>query len=1146
MAEAKRTKYILHVSDFHLSGENLTLAAEGLKCLCQKLDDEDISVDYLIHTGDIIDSQNTYVKVVEEMAKKDPEYKRIANECIKEDKKKKRFLDEKLFKRYCDSNSDVLPFFNYSLVEYNKKLVEDCWKTVDHFLTDLRVRRSNVFCCIGNHDTIRPIMLEDCPECDRLEKDDGNTENYQHFLEDYSKDYSVFTPYLQLLHKLGIDDITTNKKELKETTDIRLVALNTNYRNPNNGKTGYYCVNCDSITETLNNSREESDKKLHIVIAHKPVYEICEAARMTFTSFHKTKFLSALQSFLGENGVYICGDKHTRSVARTAFHNMHHIIGGSPLSEKENNSDLIVEYNLIELLDGEINNTQKIHLEHVNEKWTCVFRPEDATVNTLYDLSAPSISPETLLVLGSRKTSSNWEDISQMFQSNPTGVKWEKLEKGLDNLYSVITKFKADETHYEKPRNGDNTANGTIFFSFREYLKRKIEEEQKNIDRTILNIKGEYGSGKSTFLGSLYIYLLYQYSIGEIKFVPAYFNLENDELMSQIGSSTGHVRYYDIAVNSFKRFATQVEQIAKSLHKPVLFIIDGLDEQDVWSYSSEDSIGRGILDVLSKIENAKNMMSFSQHHLPLFKYTMPQIKYKDDSDFMYINNLNISSAGMERNRLEKYLEAFYALKALGNRQSSSFSFDSDAQKKIVIDLIRRFRRLTISQNFLYKFDLYFADIISYCTTKSGEADREKFDREITVDRVYKDYTDLLHSMCLQRLGYGFVQYAPAMAFLFSCKGFTYERFRLIPRNAEDFWERQIAAHSDKVYEAFLFIKKNQDIREYLIAMHYNRELRFYAEKPEIPVSEMSILHELIGHNVAHLSRRMWKSDPNKFVIACRDLLKKRHELGQPPLGNTVLSMLIYTLAHQVRMYEPSNKMIGDLIAAYDADTGKINDEPKGCFSFENIEESKRLQAFLNYGLYRSYKLYQAESSGNSIQLAVEVHDNEDFKQYNRQYWLLYYGDLTISGENKKPALNPGTDNCLKGFDFHNTFNSLVAKLDDMVSQKYALMEFDLFSLCDFVESRMKSTHPLSFFSGERNTMTQLGVLYDAVRLIKKYTDYYGENNRNIRFGNYLETYRKSFVDKGRKLIESNTNGVIQDDWKMLFSDETPKTACEEE
>lgn len=414
--------------------------------------------------------------------------------------------------------------------------------------------------------------------------------------------------------------------------------------------------------------------------------------------------------------------------------------------------------------------------------------------------------------------------------------------------------------------------------------------------------------------------------------------------------------------------------------------------------------------------------------------------------------------------------------------------------------------MSISQNFLYKFGNYIAEKTASPTSVA----------ELSVDEVYRNYIDLLHKMCMDILGYGYVHYVPAMAYLFSFKGFTYERFKQIPPNTEDYWQNRIAEHSSRVYDAFIFIKKNQDIREYLIAMHYNRELRYYAENPEIPISDTSILNEFISRNVAIISRKMWKSDPNKFVIVCMELFEKRRDLGQRPICNCALSMLIYTLAHQAKMYAPSNKMLDKIISSYETATGKISDTPNGGFSY-NSQESDYLQLFLDYSLHRTYRLYKAVSEGKSENLALSMKKDKAFALYNRQYLRLYYGDLTISGENRKAALIPGNDVRQKGFDFHNTFNLLSEKLRNIDKYPYALMAFDLYSLCDLIDDRLTAakTDPSqqntgTFFSGKKNIDTQVGVLHAAVEFIDMYLSVWG--CEQLECGEILKEFKNNFED----------------------------------
>jgi len=113
-----------------------------------------------------------------------------------------------------------------------------------------------------------------------------------------------------------------------------------------------------------------------------------------------------------------------------------------------------------------------------------------------------------------------------------------------------------------------------------------------------------------------------------------------------------------------------------------------------------------------------------------------------------------------------------------------------------------------------------------------------------------------------------LKYAPIMAYLFAYKGYTYEKFKHLSED-NDYENkhlfRPIYENFDKVYNTFLFIQKYKDAREYLIALHYNRELRYYAEHPNKNIDEGSILNEFISRNISVIIRKLW-SDTNKFNL----------------------------------------------------------------------------------------------------------------------------------------------------------------------------------------------------------------------------------------------------------------------------------------
>lgn len=105
---------------------------------------------------------------------------------------------------------------------------------------------------IGNHDAQRPIEKTPREKCERFEHDDGDAEDYHSHLEKYEKENRVFSAYSSsFLKQLEIWDPTLEKRSTR-TTDLNVVFLNTNHRNPYKAKEGYYCIDCFGMTNTLN------------------------------------------------------------------------------------------------------------------------------------------------------------------------------------------------------------------------------------------------------------------------------------------------------------------------------------------------------------------------------------------------------------------------------------------------------------------------------------------------------------------------------------------------------------------------------------------------------------------------------------------------------------------------------------------------------------------------------------------------------------------------------------------------------------------------------------------------------------------------------------------------------------------------------
>lgn len=1025
--------FILHVSDFHLTDGKNEFASEALKVLSEKLKLEGIKIDYLLHTGDVIDSSDIYEKTAASLACCKDFYK---NSGAGEEAPKK--FDFSLFETKAPKEDKQA--FNKQLEDFVRERFANAVSVIQSFISALNISPGNVVICCGNHDVLRPLNIDGAEvKCEKINNEEKECWEYKN--SDKVKD--IFSPFEWFLDQLKTANSQTRcgtKEIVTHCTlnNLNIILLNTSWKNPKDITPGYFCARCDQfepLISHLNQNKSKSANTINIVMAHKPIYEICEKARLSYQRYMKTPFMSALQEFINGSGIYLCGDKHTRSIFGSRFHDIPHYIGGEPLTIRNRETGSFeVEYNLLEIGDCRPGIERKIHLKSEDgQKWVCDLRPQDTIVSDLYDASKDFLVKNVLETIATPKTLHTWENLCQEI------YRWHKPEKvlwytNLDKLYKAICKYR-ECGRKERPWNEEN-----IFSFVCGRLKGQISTENFG---NILNIRGENSSGKSTFLGLLYIYLLYQYSIGLIDFIPAYFNLENQEVLKKIQDG---ISYHEAAKQIFEDFAKKIKDIAMREHQSVCYIIDGLDEQDCWSFSSEDSIGRGILDVLSKCEKSYYIMSFSQHHLPYFKNTMPPRTYSDSSDIVYFNPIAIQEKGSEDTRFISFVNAFVQLKNFPGRKTNNVEHVSLSEECLEpqYELIRNFRRLIVNPGFMYHNYNYIMDAKEH----HGKS----------VDDIYDYYIGRQHEMCLQKLGYGFIHYAPAMAFFFSYKGYTYEKFKHLQ---EDYTLREhhifklICENREKVYDAFLFIKKQTDASEYLIALHYNRELRYYAEHPGEPIEQGSILNDFIARNVAVLIRKLW-SDTNKFMIVCEKLLQRNE------LSNCLQSMLIYCLAH-LKMYAPfQDRLHKELNIKATSTLQKQQSNATGGQSTTNEwlidgdDNDQKLECFMNLSLKHTMKIFEFMGTNNSVKLVKVLLADRAFCSYNRQYQMLYYGDLSVRGEDKRRPLNPGNDIVYKGFDFHNTFNYLYVKLAS--DDAYPLREFDMFTMWDLIRSRLSTEH----------------------------------------------------------------------------------------
>lgn len=1027
--------YILQVSDFHISEESQEEAVAALKTLTNKLKELKINISYLIHTGDVINAKDIGGKIRE-----------AYGEDI-EDEQYDKYLDEIVSQRF-----DIAE------------------KIMNKFINDLDVLHKNIVICCGNHDKCRYKMRKE----------------------------NAFDQFKNFVGKIG----TEEHNELTSAyslDDLNVLVLNTNISNDKN----VTCIDCENLKQVLNlenktevepnwfySSKKNSndslkDNKVNIIVAHQPLYDICERIRLPYGSeTQSTDFLSALQDFINGNGIYLCGDKHTSSIAASYIHDIPHYFCGHPFTCEEDRlpeeckldslaktQSIEVDYNLIEIRAGKTGKVRKLHLsKKEDEEWECQIHPIDAVVSKLYENSKKYLVKNCFALLAAQSGTrySTWVNLSwrNLFNRLDTGTKIDDFSE-LSEFYRLFCRLKNSSGKIVWEDSEKN-----IFSELSELVTKFFQKPNDFETENILNVRGDYSSGKSTFLGMFYIYLLYQYNYGKIKFIPAYFNMENEEIFNKIQDGST----YALAVKrTFYAFINKVETIARVEQEPVCYIIDGLDEQDIWSESSQDSVGRVALDILAETRNSKYIMSFCQNKLACFKNTMPAIKYYDTSYIMYFNSIFVSEKASADSKFNKFVKFMIELNKKDKKSEElGIELNQKNEKMEVVECsaIRKLRRLYINSGFIYHNYQY----IKECGSNE------------TVHSVYKKHIDQQHQICLSTLGYNFIHYAPAMAYFFTYEGYTYERFKAIAPGSSNYWEQKIVEYSGKIYNTFIFIKKHKDAREYLLALHYNRELRYFAENPKIDIPENSIINKLIPRNISIIIKKLWRNDQNKFIIVCRNLIEKRKLANSKPINSCTLSILTYILAYLDKIPDYIRDEIeGMLLELGNAKNNIVElNEQLDIWKISGSNYDK-MKKFIDLNFLHSQRILSAINSNSSISLVKEMLKTPEFVLYNRQYMMWYYGDLTIYGENRMNNLIPGIDAAYKGIDYYNCFHTLYHKIYDYFesgcSYSYPLLEFDLFTLCDLVHSRQLRKYGIqegSFFRSEDENEKEIYALMKEI------------------------------------------------------------------
>ena len=190
-------------------------------------------------------------------------------------------------------------------------------------------------------------------------------------------------------------------------------------------------------------------------------------------------------------------------------------------------------------------------------------------------------------------------------------------------------------------------------------------------------------------------------------------------------------------------------------------------------------------------------MALSHNRLARFKNTMSAIKYYEKSYVMYFNSVSVKEQEEKDSSFVKFIKYIISSNSRDSntqKDQGGITVVTNSNEPKECSAIRKLRRLSINPGFIYHNYQY----IKECK------------EEDSVNTVYMMYIDQQHQICLDTLGYNFVHYAPAMAYLFTYEGYTYEKFKSISPATTVYWERKILEYPHKIYKTFIIIKNHKD------------------------------------------------------------------------------------------------------------------------------------------------------------------------------------------------------------------------------------------------------------------------------------------------------------------------------------------------
>ncbi len=508
-----------------------------------------------------------------------------------------------------------------------------------------------------------------------------------------------------------------------------------------------------------------------------------------------------------------------------------------------------------------------------------------------------------------------------------------------------------------------------------------------------------------------------------------------ERMLGDYGRTRDINEYYENCINRFSEFLKKCLAYSNDYKLPVWIIIDGLQKSDFFDPRIK-TIEKRIYEILeTSLDNKLDRYIMVLDSHDDFQFVETFEKIRDFEFVLFVNKARMIAYKDGDSKHIQFLRNYYKL--LKKELS-------DDELNRIIRIILKFDYPTISMGFLH----YFYE------------DFESINADANTLRVLVYYIEKLEVVADKKFSIRSEVMQKVAGLLYSDQLKFFEILGIE------------GLESVSVNDLYTLLS-DPLLLNYLIAKNYASEFNKYAQLSD-PLPDNSILRSFVPYDLTLLIRVLINKNGKKTHVN----LERFINYHKSEIKGYLYSMMAYLCGHL--MYEDTVNLLQGL-----PQVGNNDD------------------LFTELCQRRSLYLAKVASSDDSFSMSnllLKLMDDEEFRRFNRSFQLHYFRDRSINSLNTRKSWNYW-EKKYWGFDFRFTFLIYYLKLYQYLSKRrsYPLLEYDLFTLCDLVYSRLLDFSESSLFYSvkynRKNDSICYAILSKVTELLKMYNHSLGRRKQ---------------------------------------------------